>query len=34
MAESNNAKTLQSKFYEIDILEVGRQHCGKRGKGS
>lgn len=34
MAESNNAKTLKSKFYEIDILEVGGQHCGKRGKGS
>ena len=34
MAESNNEKYLQSKFYEIDILEIGGHHSGKRGKGS
>lgn len=34
MAESNNSKTLQNSFYEIDILEIGGHHTGKRGKGS
>lgn len=32
MAESNNSKILQSSFYEIDILEIGGHHKGKRGK--
>lgn len=34
MAESNNSKILQSSFYEIDILEIGGHHKGKRGKDS
>ena len=34
MAESNNFKILQSSFYEIDILEIGGHHKGKREKGS
>ena len=35
MAESNNEKSLESLFYEADIIEVGgRNPGGKRGKGS
>lgn len=35
MAESNNDHLLESKFYDLDILEVGgKRPGGKRGKGA